>query len=64
MRLFQRRRWDRGTVSYWQLEDFVAYHKKRLFDPSIPLYALSGLIINDEFSVILVVQRDHKSQQE
>lgn len=64
MRLFQRKRWDRGTVSYRQLEDFVTYHKKRLFDPSIPLYALSGLIINDEFSVILVVQRDHKSQQE
>lgn len=60
MRNFQRKRWDRGTISYQHLEEFVAYHKKYLFDPSMPLYALSGSIINEKFSVVLVVQREHE----
>ena len=54
-----RAKWlDHRKTAYSDLEAYVAAHKE-LFDQTLPLLAVSGNIINDEFSVMLVVQRKY-----
>ena len=49
---------DSSKTKYEDLEAYVTAHKK-LFDPTLPLFAAAGNIVGNEFSVMLVVQRKY-----
>lgn len=58
MRERRPKRLDRSKIEFGDLEKYAAEHKG-LFDPSLPLFAVSNTILKREFSVMLIVQRKY-----
>ena len=58
MREHRPKRLDHCKIPYDELGEYVTSHQK-IFDPSLPLFAVSNSILGREFSVMLAVQRKY-----